>query len=112
MNPEMLKTGSRSTVIFLAGLVGGWGVSKGWYSQAGLTAFLNSELFGAIVTALVTGGLGVMAKSKFNMLVTAGKLNPEATIIASPAVAAATPDSPNIVAPGTIEAKIAAKVSP
>lgn len=74
MNPEQLKSALRSVIIGVSGLVAGWFASRGWISTETITAILNSEVFGSILTAIVGAAWGVWAKTTPNLLVIAASV--------------------------------------
>lgn len=107
-NQEQVKSGARSTILFLAGLVGGWGVSRGWYSADQLSAFLNSEIVIGIITFLITAIYGLVMNGRVRLMTAAAGVNMDSVIITTPDKAKASPVD-NVVPAGSPLAKAAAK---
>lgn len=53
MNPEVLKAQVRSFLIFAAGIFGGVGVSRHWFTSEQLTGFINSETVISAIVAII-----------------------------------------------------------
>lgn len=95
MNAEQWKTIISALVIFAGGLLGGYGVTRGWYTAEGLTSFLNGPIVGGLIAFLTTLVLRVMSKTAPN-LASAAQAVAGGTFVTSPAVANAT-SNPNVV---------------
>lgn len=107
MNQEQVKSGIRSVILFVAGLVGGYGVHKGWYTKEQLASLLSSEVVLSVVTFIVTAAYGLMMNGRLRLMTAAAGVNPESTTVTTPEKAAASP-AKNVVSAGTPEAKTAA----
>lgn len=72
MNMEQVKSGTRSVVIWVGGILSGWAIARGW-DISGLMSVFQSEA----VIGLLAGGVmmlwGILAKRIPGLIVAAAK---------------------------------------
>lgn len=104
MNPEQIKSGARSILLFVAGCITALGYTKagGW-----IESIANMESVIGIITALVTLAFGQWARTNTSIVQQAAAIPEVKTIVAEPVIANALPKSPEVITPD--QAKVATK---
>lgn len=87
--------------------VAAFAVGKGWITKENAAQILADPLVYTFVAAIGAWVWGLVAKTDKNLKVAVTQADPAAVIVTTAAVAAATPDSPNIVSSDQV--KVVAK---
>lgn len=108
MNPEQVKSGARSVIVFVGGALVGWASSRGWQWGDVLNQLLSSETFMGIAVAAAAALWGVISKSAPNLVAIVNALSGVKGVITEPTpegvkLAQAVP-APTVVPAGTTAA--------
>lgn len=105
MNAEQWKSLLRSILLTGAGLLGGIGIAKGWYTTEQLTGFLNSQLGIGVIGFIVTTIFGILNKSAPNLVAQTASL-PGVTVVAPPSLANTPSNITNPSVQSTTESQV------
>lgn len=106
-NIEQAKGAARFLIGHLGTAIAAYAVGKGWVSGDTTAQILSDPLVYTIVVTAIMFVWNLITKTQKNLAVAVTNADPKAIVVASAAVAAATPDSPNIVSGAT--AKVVSK---
>lgn len=108
MNADQWKTLLKASLIFVFGIAGGIGVTKGWYTAEQLTAFLNGPLVASVIGFATTLVISLLARTNVNLVNSAANL-PGVTVVAPPAIANTGANATNPSVVSTTDATVVPK---